>query len=761
MNRGLGNGITTRERVKKLKYTPKKFYGILASNMHSHKYSIFKELLFDLLKNEGCYIIAYNTDRNLEEKKRKIKSWNIDYDKYLEKGQIITVSTNKEYFIDNRIDIVRTYSYYCNLIDKCRERGYKKVVIYGVRDGFYVGKLALEEFYEYHKVVKKIATDKNVMILTHFFLDNYDEEYFYDLIKLYDAFMLYDFNAVYSFGTKKFTDIEVLFRFLKTTFSDKNLLHKENKRLEFLNELILDTSYKQTNDDLLDASLRKIVGITGTDFGYIAKCTGKNVPGISIEGKYNLPDNFIKELENHKLKNSEIVDEMKKRVVIIDEEDFETFQGKYLGKKYNYKTLITVPLGINNNSASHLMFLFSSKEKKELLEYVPLLETIGNTLWILIQKQKMYEDYQNNIIKTEKLRALGELAGGIAHDFNNLLTTILGFSQVALTRELSEDIKEYFDIIYRSAIDGKKVVERILGFSRKQFNDKRDLHYINCIIESSIEMARPRWKNYYESLGNNLKIIKRLHSNSRILCVEHEIREVIINLLSNAMDAMESGGTLTINTYDVEGKVVVEISDTGGGIPEEIREEIFEPFYSTKGTNGTGLGLSIVKEIVEDHNGSVKLESSIGEGSTFKLYFDRFPEETENDENIRPVSSISLNRTKELDILVIDDIQQVGDTLVHMLETIGIHAELEVDSKKVMHRLSQKKYDIIICDLAMPKLNGVELSKIVKKQYPNTKYIIITGWLGRFKDQNHENIDYVLDKPCTIEDLTKAINSVL
>lgn len=748
------------ERVKKLKYAPGRFCGILTSGMNSHKYNIFKGLISEILKDNGCYIFAYNNEQEMIEKERKIKSWNIDYYKYIKNGQIIAVSTD-EYLKNNRLDIQNVYNYYYNLIDKCRRKGYKKILIYGVRDGFYEGKFTLDESYEFHRIIKKIALEKKVMILTHFFLDDFNEEYFYSLMNLYHMFMLYDSSSVYIYKSKSFLEIEALFKYLKNTFVDRTLLHKENRRLEFLNDLILATSYKQTNDDLLDTSLRKTAEIIGVDFGYITKFTDGDFTEKSIEGKYNLSDSFIEELENCRFHSDEVIGNINQKVFILTEEDFDTPQKKYLSNKYNVRTIATIPIGLRNGPATELMFLFSHKEKEAIQEYLPLLETLGSTLWILIQKQKMYEDYQKNILRTEKLRALGELAGGIAHDFNNLLTTILGFSQIALTHELSEDINKYIDIIYRSALDGKNIVERIQNFNRKQFNDKKDIYSINAIVESSIEMARPRWKNFYESRGNNLKVVKELHSTSNILCVEHEIREVIINLLSNAMDAMENGGTLTVKTYDVDSKSVVEINDTGSGIPEEIKEEIFEPFYSTKGAKGTGLGLSIVKEIVEEHSGKVLLESKVGEGSNFKLYFDIFHEEAGNMETSIVDTNVKLDIGKELNILVVDDIPQVGDTIVQMLDTIGVHAESEVMSEKVIDRLSEKRYDIIICDLAMPELNGVELSKVVKKQYAKTKFIIITGWPGRFKGEGYESIDYILSKPCTLEDLATSIKNVL
>lgn len=542
---------------------------------------------------------------------------------------------------------------------------------------------------------------------------------------------------------------------------DKNLLRIENKRLEFINQLILETSYMKTNRELLDTSLKKIAEVIDVDFGYIVSYTQNEIMTRYVEGQYNLPYGLLEEVPSCKFESDEARETIRKKVLIIGKEELLKPEHRHFCKKYKINTLIAVPIGFDSINANKLMLLFSGKDKSEILEHSPLLETIGNTLWMLMQKQRIHEKYQNNIVKTEKLRALGELAGGIIHDFNNLLTTILGFSQIMMTKNLDEEIKVFINIIHRSALDGKKIVERLQNFNRDKTQVEKDAYDINSIVESSIEMVRPRWKYFYEYYGNELKIVKEFKSQSKVFCAEHEIREAIINLLSNAMDAMENGGILSVKTYDKEDKVVVEIKDTGSGIPEEIREEIFKPFYSTKGTKGTGLGLSIVRDIINEHEGFIELESRIGEGSTFKIYLDRFCEKDRIENTHKPEESYKFNLNTDVNVLVVDDIMEVSETIVQMFKTIGLNAQIESQSKNVVNRLLQEKYDIIICDLAMPELNGIDLSRLVKEKFPDVKFIIITGWPGKIKSEGYNSVDYVLRKPLTIEDLYSAVESVL
>lgn len=540
-----------------------------------------------------------------------------------------------------------------------------------------------------------------------------------------------------------------------------DLLNRGKLKVELLNRLILDTAYSQNNEELFETALKEIASIINIEFGYVAKFTEEEHTDRVVECEYNLPKDFLDEVNHRRLSSHQVMDRIRKKVHIFAVKDLKNPQMNLISKKFNFKTIITVPIGYNGIIINEFIILFSREKKEDLLEYKSFLETVGNTLWIIIQNHKMSKYYQNNIVKAEKLKALGELSSGIAHDFNNLLTTILGFSQVALTQKLDDNIKSYINIIYKTAIDGKKIIERIQSFNKNHFNSQKEVCSINSIVESSLDMVKPRWKNYYDTLNTGLKIVKELNSKEAIYCVEHEIREVVVNLLLNAMDAMEDGGILTIRTYDLKDRIVLEIKDTGIGMTKEVREDIFKPFYTTKGSKGTGLGLSISKEIMDYHNGIIKVDSKLGEGTIFKLYFEKYTEAVEKTDIIDGRTNSDLDKIEDINVLVIDDDEQVGETIVLMLNAIGLKAVLESECDKIIDKLSSKKYDIIIGDLAMPKLNGIELGKLVKQKYPDIKFIILTGWIGKVNDEASKFIDYILRKPCTIEELSEAINEVL
>jgi len=537
-----------------------------------------------------------------------------------------------------------------------------------------------------------------------------------------------------------------------------NSLKKEKNKLEILNELILDTSYTQNESDLFNILLKKTTSIIGADFGYIVSLMNER-DDVDIIGKYNLPYGYIEDINKLEIKKTQVLQKSNKSIVIIGFSDINNSATKYLATKYNLKTVIKLPIKGKHNDFSAMMTFCSHKNPGHFDRHKTFLETLANTIDILLRKQQENEKYQSKLIRIEKLRALGELAGGVVHDFNNLLSAILGISQIALSKELDDEIKQYFEVINRAALDGKGIVDRIQGFNKSYSFKSKEAFLINSLIQSCIDIVKHRWKNDYERNGIKLEITTEFESQSKIYCSEHEIREVFINIIMNAMDAMDRGGTLTIRTYDNDDKVIIEIQDTGDGISEDIKDRIFEPFFSTKNTKGTGLGLSIVNNIVKSHGGKIDVDSKIGYGTKFVVSFDRYSNEVTTE--VRGEDFKEDIAFDGLKVLIVDDNYYVADIFSKMLELFNVEAEIETNSMKVIDKLSVEKYDIIFCDLAMPQLNGKEVAMKVKKLYPDLGFILITGWTNNSDVDNDKNIDYVLKKPCTIDELAIAIKYII
>jgi len=253
-------------------------------------------------------------------------------------------------------------------------------------------------------------------------------------------------------------------------------------------------------------------------------------------------------------------------------------------------------------------------------------KAIQLTIRDITEKKEMEE----RLFRSEKLRALGELAGGVAHDFNNVLAAILGRAQllnkilespVKIERRKSvRDLKKGLAIIEKAAMDGAETVRRIQEFSRVRDDDRHFTEVdVNKIVDDALEFTKVRWKNAPESKGMKIKIQRNASSLPLIEGSASELREVFINLINNAVDAMPQGGYIKIKTFREKSHVLISVEDTGIGIPKVIRDRIFDPFFTTKDPQSSGLGMSVSYGIIDRHRGTIKLESVEGKGTTFTV----------------------------------------------------------------------------------------------------------------------------------------------
>ena len=225
----------------------------------------------------------------------------------------------------------------------------------------------------------------------------------------------------------------------------------------------------------------------------------------------------------------------------------------------------------------------------------------------------------NNSHRWKKLSALGELASGVAHDFNNTLAGILGRAQLMLRTNDPEKIQRGLNIIIKTAEDGAKTVKRIQDFARQRRDHDFELVTIDSILFDVSEITRPRWKDRAEASNVQITLDLQVRSKARVMGDESELREVLVNMVFNAVDAMPNGGNLTLAAEDVEDSVVISVGDTGTGMPPEVKSRIFDPFFTTKGKAGMGLGLAVSFGIIRRHEGSVEVDSEVGAGTKFKI----------------------------------------------------------------------------------------------------------------------------------------------
>jgi signal transduction histidine kinase len=233
----------------------------------------------------------------------------------------------------------------------------------------------------------------------------------------------------------------------------------------------------------------------------------------------------------------------------------------------------------------------------------------------IAEQERIREQYS----QIEKLSALGELASGVAHDFNNTLAGILGRAQLLLGTNDPAKIESGLKIIIKTAKDGAKTIKRIQDFARQRRDHAFSPVAVDQLLLDVSEITRPRWKDHAEAANVHISLELKISSNTMVLGDESELREVLVNMVFNAVDAMPGGGTLTLSTREVNGAVEISVSDTGTGMSDEVRSRIFDPFFTTKGKTGMGLGLAVSYGIIRRHEGTVEVESEPGRGTSFHI----------------------------------------------------------------------------------------------------------------------------------------------
>jgi len=383
-------------------------------------------------------------------------------------------------------------------------------------------------------------------------------------------------------------------------------------------------------------------------------------------------------------------------------------------------------------------------------------------------------EMEHKLIQSEKLKSLGELAGGVAHDFNNVLAAIFGRAQLLKLhidtprgtterRKSVSDLKKSLEVIEKAALDGAETVRRIQDFARTRGNDDYlSLININEAIDYAIEFTKVRWKNEAEAKGVTYHIKKELSSLPPLKGSAAELREVVTNLINNALDAMPQGGQITIKTFKDNHHLSVKISDTGSGIPASIQDRIFDPFFTTKGVQATGLGLSVSYGIITRHRGMITVDSVEGRGATFTIQFPLTEHIRNKKHHHKKVTPPSPERQK-VRILIIEDEKEVREVLHDILSHAGYEVETAPQGNEGVELFKQKHFDAVFTDLGMPGMSGWQVAEEIKKINNKTFVALITGWeVNLQSNELKENkVDLVVHKPFQIDQLLQLVQKAL
>ena len=365
-------------------------------------------------------------------------------------------------------------------------------------------------------------------------------------------------------------------------------------------------------------------------------------------------------------------------------------------------------------------------------------------------------------IHAQKMAALGELSFGVAHNVNNTLTGILGRAQLILRNSTDPTkVESGLELIIKSAEDGAHIIRRIQDFARQRPSREFETISVADLLKDACEMTRPRW----ESRSEFAPIRFALHADCQAFVKGDpvELREVLVNMIYNAVDAMPSGGEVRVSTQETRERVVLCISDTGTGMTPETKQRLFDPFFTTKGKGGTGMGLAVSFGIIRRHEGSIEVDSEPGRGTTFRISLPNVTPAVTSDEPNVVAHGTTTSEDKQR-VLVGDDETHVREVLIEALEAEGCEV-ISAPSGEVALALFDQyegRFDAVFTDIGMPEMSGWELVTEIRERSKTIPLAIVSGWADAISVQtrNAVNADWVIAKPFDINKICNIAQEI-
>jgi len=384
---------------------------------------------------------------------------------------------------------------------------------------------------------------------------------------------------------------------------------------------------------------------------------------------------------------------------------------------------------------------------------------IGELSRYIAEQERILEKFA----QIEKLSALGELASGVAHDFNNTLAGILGRAQ--LLQAHSKDAKEVergLDLIIKTAKDGAHTVKRIQDFARQRRDQDFEPVAVDQLLSDVSEITKPRWKNRAEAADVYINLQLGATTIAMVMGDASELREVLVNIVFNAIDAMPNGGRITLSATETDGQVEIRVTDNGTGMPEEVRSRIFDPFFTTKGKAGMGLGLAVSYGIICRHDGSLEVESELGRGTSFVIKLAVAKQSTSAQTSEHSVTPTTLAAHIAARVLVVDDENYVRELLRDILNSLGHQVVEAEDGFKALELFDLQNFDAVFTDIGMPGMSGWELARLIRERHREIPLAILTGWGEAVSAAEKEaaQVNWIIAKPFPIERIAEILKEI-
>jgi len=356
-----------------------------------------------------------------------------------------------------------------------------------------------------------------------------------------------------------------------------------------------------------------------------------------------------------------------------------------------------------------------------------------------------------------RMEALGRMTMGVAHDLNNLLSGLIGHIELLKQKadrgdDVSPGIQPSIQTIEQTAEDGAALIEKLQRYIREDTQKHFERVDLAALIEDCITITQPYWYNEPRRQGIEIEVERSLDEVPDVMGAPSELREVFVNLILNAVQAMPDGGTLQFDTHVEDGaSVCAAVEDTGIGMSDDVQQNIFEPLFTTKGEQGTGMGLAASYGIVQEHEGDIDVASTPGEGTTFTLSFPPAAEsEPEPEEKDPPPQG-----TETVRVLVVDDEEMVRSIVTQLLSLNDHEVDRASSGAEALSMFGDQDYDIVFTDFGMPEMTGAELAKRLQKRQPDLPIILLTGYTDT--ETAVGEVDDILSKPFKLEELQATI----
>lgn len=399
------------------------------------------------------------------------------------------------------------------------------------------------------------------------------------------------------------------------------------------------------------------------------------------------------------------------------------------------------------------------------LVFNQMAENIKNSREQLEATVETLKTTQAQLIQSEKLSGIGEFVAGVAHELNNPLTSVMGFSELLQQADVNPQHKLHLGMIYKSAVRCQKIVQSLLSFARRH-QPERKLVCVNSLVGAAAEIL------HYQMRTSNIEVSTHLDPRLPLAMVDpHQFQQVFLNIINNARQAIEAhrpDGWVRVTTDTCGTNIRVTFHDNGPGIPEANLSKVFDPFFTTKEIGkGTGLGLSLCYGIVKEHGGTIKVRSKYGEGTTFIIELPIAAGATEALEQTNAPYAALANPLEGAGkkVLVIDDEESILQMVREALGQSGYDVDVASDGESALRHLQKGSYDLALCDLKMPGLNGQQVYERVRATNPklSERMIFITGDVvnERTRAFLRERNKVCLTKPFSLAEFRNAITKAL